>query len=284
MESVVILTTVAAVMAITIGCVSQISKGCYLNRIKDKTVGDGQFGTARFAYKSEVAKKFKHIKFDVKKWRQGLNLPKEQGIVLGCDGDKPNAKAIVDTDDVHTLMIGAAGVGKTAYFLYPNLEYACASGMSFISSDTKGDLARNYGTIARDYYGYDVSVIDLRNPTKSDGNNMLYLVNKYMDIYLDEPNNLAAKAKAEKYAKIIAKTIVGGDSQNHGQNAFFYDSAEGLLTATILLVAECFSPKNPNYDGQEKRHIVSIFKIIQELLAPAEGIYYRKKTRPNTSW
>ena len=32
MESVVILTTVAAVMAITIGCVSHISKGCYLNK------------------------------------------------------------------------------------------------------------------------------------------------------------------------------------------------------------------------------------------------------------
>ena len=26
-------------------------------------------------------------------------------------------------------MIGASGVGKTAFFLYPNLEYACASGI-----------------------------------------------------------------------------------------------------------------------------------------------------------
>lgn len=57
--------------------------------------------------------------------------------------------AIVDDGDVHTLMIGAAGVGKTAYFLYPNIELACASGMSFISTDTKGDVARNYGTIAK---------------------------------------------------------------------------------------------------------------------------------------
>ena len=53
-------------------------------------------------------------------------------------------------------MIGASGVGKTAFFLYPNLEYACASGMSFFASDTKGDLARNYGAIARDCYGYQV--------------------------------------------------------------------------------------------------------------------------------
>lgn len=68
-------------------------------------------------------------------------------------------------------MIGAAGVGKTAYWLYPNLEYACAAGMSFVTSDTKGDLYRNYGNIAKNYYGYDIAVIDLRNPTRSDGNN-----------------------------------------------------------------------------------------------------------------
>ena len=73
-------------------------------------------------------------------------------------------------------MIGASGVGKTAFFLYPNLEYACASGMSFFASDTKGDLARNYGAIARDCYGYQVAVVDLRNPTRSDGYNLLTLI------------------------------------------------------------------------------------------------------------
>ena len=170
--------------------------------------------------------------------------------------------AIVDDGDVHTLMIGAAGVGKTAYFLYPNIELACASGMSFISTDTKGDVARNYGTIAKKYYGYNVSVLDLRNPTRSDENNILHLVNKYMDIYLSDKNYLSAKAKAEKYAKITAKTIInigGGDSSNYGQNAFFYDAAEGLLASVILLLAE-FGDKN-------ERHIVSVFKLIQDLLA-----------------
>ena len=86
----------------------------------------------------------------------------------------------MDSDDVHVLMIGASGVGKTAYFLYPNLEYACASGMSFLALDTKGDLARNYGAIARDIYGYRISVVDLREPTRSDGNNLLTLINRYI--------------------------------------------------------------------------------------------------------
>ena len=136
--------------------------------------------------------------------------------------------------------------------------------MSFLTTDTKGDLYRNYAGIAKKYYGYHIAVIDLRNPTRSDGDNMLHLVNKYMDAYLADHNNLSAKAKAEKYAKITAKTIIsaGGESASYGQNAFFYDAAEGVLTAAILLIAE-FCPN-------EKRHIISVFKLIQDLLAPSK--------------
>ena len=70
--------------------------------------------------------------------------------------EQRNIRALVDSDDVHCLMIGASGVGKTAFFLYPNLEYACACGMSYLALDTKGDLARNYGCIASKYYGYRI--------------------------------------------------------------------------------------------------------------------------------
>ena len=231
-----------------------------INGIKSKTVGDGQYGTARWATKPEIRQTFSFLPFEPQKWRKGENLPTIQGTVIGCRG-KTNTTALVDTGDVHTLMIGAAGVGKTAFFLYPNIEFCCASGMSFVNSDTKGDVARNYGEIAQKYYGYNVSVLDLRNPTRSDENNILHLVNKYMDIYLADKSNLSAKAKAEKYAKITAKTIInigGGDSSSYGQNAYFYDSAEGVLSSIILLLAE-FGEKN-------ERHIVSVFKLIQELI------------------
>ena len=260
------LIVVFIAMVVVFGAITVASRIYNLNNIKSKTVGDGQHGTARWARKDEIKQIYLHIPYEPKKWRKGQNLPQtnQQGIVVGCNYASSGATAMVDTGDVHALMIGAAGVGKTAYFLYPNLEYACASGMSFITSDTKGDLFRHYGKIAKEYYGYNVAVIDLRNPTKSDGNNLLHLVNKYMDLWKAEPNNLAYKAKAEKYAKIISKTIItsGMESTSFGQNAFFYDAAEGLLTSSILLVAEFCPP--------ETRHIVSVFKIIQDLLAPSK--------------
>ena len=62
--------------------------------------------------------------------------------------------------------------------------------------------------------------------------------------------------------KITAKTIIiigGRTVPRIGQNAFFYDAAEGLLASVILLLAE-FGDKN-------ERHIVSVFKLIQDLLA-----------------
>ena len=164
------------------------------------------------------------------------------------------------------LMIGASGVGKTAYFLYPNLEYACASGMSFLALDTKGDLARNCGAIARDIYGYRISVVDLREPTRSDGNNLLTLINRYMDDHRENPTEITAKAKAEKYAKILAKTIISpeGEGSDHGQNAYFYDAAEGLLASVVLLLSEFLPPEET--DGYETRYIASVFKLVQELL------------------
>ena len=287
MPNIAALITVAAIMFAVLGAITLIAHIYNLNNIKSKTVGDGQHGTARWANKAEIRKTYRHIPFTPRKWRKQAKQnqtptmtaiaprkllrkktePTEealpQGIVVGCKGGKHSTTAIIDTGDVHVLMIGAAGVGKTAFWLYPCIEYACAAGMSFLSTDTKGDVMRNYGNIAKDY-GYKVSVIDLRNPTRSNGNNILYLVNKYTDLYAKHPDQIVYKAKAEKYAKIISKTIIlsGMDAASFGQNAYFYDAAEGLLTATILLVAEFCAP--------EKRHIVSVFKVIQELLAPSK--------------
>lgn len=256
---IIAMSVIFTLLAVLVYCSNNYS----LNGIKKKTVGQGQYGTARFSTKAEIKKTYTKIPFDVENWRKGKNLPKVQGTVVGCRTEGKRTYALIDEGDVHTLMVGAAGVGKTAFFLYPNIELSLASGMSFLNTDCKGDVVRNYGTIAKKYYGYNVSVIDLRNPTRSDENNMLHLVNKYMDIYKSDKTNLQAKAKAEKYAKITAKTIInigGGDYSSMGQNAFFYDASEGLLASLILLIAE-FGEKN-------ERHIVSVFKMIQDLLTP----------------
>lgn len=268
--------------------ISTVGNYYSLNRIKNKTVGQGQYGTARWANKKEIKRTYKHINFQPNKWRKNpKSRPTQQGIVVGCKNrtigrlinlankvfysfrkfrnlfrKKKNKKvialkepvstttAMVDTGDVHALMIGATGVGKTAYWLYPCIEYACATGMSFLCSNTKGDIVRNYGTIAEKYYGYKISVIDLRNPTRSHGNNLLHLVNKYMDLYKAEPEQLVYKARAEKYAKIISKTIIQSFAQlekNYGK-----DGADVIIDNTQLTIFGGFAPNSTSAEVLSK--------------------------------
>ena len=257
-----ILLTAAVIVAV-FAILPFLARQGSLDSFKSRPVGDGQHGTARWATSKEIHDAYLPVPFLPQQWRQNRHLPEKQGLVVGSQVRGKKTTALVDPSDVHCLMIGASGVGKTAHYLYPNLEYACASGVSFLVTDTKGDVYRNYGTIAKECYGYQVSVIDLRNPTRSDGANMLHLVSKYAKLVQENPNDLRSRAKMEKYAKICAKTIIQmGGEQNYGQNAYFYDAAEGLLTSLILLVTEFFPEK--------KQHIVSVFGLLQDLLAPSK--------------
>ena len=115
-NSVGILSLVALVMLVVLGGISLLAHIYNLNNIKSKTVGDGQHGTARWARKDEIKRTYLHVQYTPELWREGKNLPdaEKQGIVVGCVSGKLGTTAVVDTGDVHALMIGAAGVGKTA--------------------------------------------------------------------------------------------------------------------------------------------------------------------------
>ena len=142
-ESVMPLIAVGVVAVLFILLVSLLSNNDSLNGIKSKTVGDGQHGTARWATDQEIRKAYVTVPFDVAAWRAGKKRPTVQGLVLGSVQRGKRLEALVDRDDVHCLMIGASGVGKTAFFLYPNIEFACACGMSFLILDTKGKSHQN---------------------------------------------------------------------------------------------------------------------------------------------
>ena len=134
---VITLIVVGAIMFLVIGGLAFLSHYYTLDGIKSKTVGDGQHGTARWATKQEIRQTYAHVPFEPELWRKGEHLPEKQGLVLGCEGPKDHVTALVDTDDIHAMVTAASGAGKTAFFLYPNIEYALASGMSFLCTDTK---------------------------------------------------------------------------------------------------------------------------------------------------
>ena len=132
MPNITALIIVAAAMFAVLGGVTLLAHIYNLNNIKSKTVGDGQHGTARWANKAGIRKTYRHIPFTPKKWRRQAKQnqtptmtataprkllrkkaePTEealpQGIVVGCKGGKHSTTAMIDTGDIHVLMIGAA--------------------------------------------------------------------------------------------------------------------------------------------------------------------------------
>ena len=68
--------------------VSFLSKNYSLNNFKNKTVGDGQHGTARWATPKEIHTTYHVVPFRPRRWRKGEDLPAVQGIILGSMGGR----------------------------------------------------------------------------------------------------------------------------------------------------------------------------------------------------
>lgn len=253
----IVLLVLLGLGILTLAVFSEWNKRYSLNSIKRKTVGDGQYGTARMATKAEIAANTIRVPYKPASWRQGVSRPTAAGIVVHLEQQGKQLIATVDPNDSHTLIVAGTGGGKTTTFMIPNIEYALACGLSFICTDSKGDLLRLYGKTC-EQYGHTCVNINFRSPTTSDSYNYLMLVNKYIDLW-KSGGSKAYKSRAERYAKSLARSIVRTKGfDGGGQNAYFYDSAEGVITAVILLVAQYCEP--------EGRHIVSVFKLLLELL------------------
>ncbi|RPF47702.1 type IV secretion system protein VirD4 [Hydrogenoanaerobacterium saccharovorans] len=228
-----------------------------LKNIKAKEAGDGQYGKARWATEKEI-REYNAV--------LPMGKEKESGFVLGRT-DK--GEWIVDTSDMSALLIGPPGCGKTTRNILPTIMYNAivnkktnGKGASMIVTDLKGDAIRLCGTFL-EKHGYNIVYLNLREPFKSYNFNLLNNVNKNMHAYrnaTNERDKLIAYGKAERYAKILAQSIVYNiDTQNTSDaSAYFNETAQGLITGIILLVSEYAV-------NEDEKHILSVFNLIIDL-------------------
>ena len=109
-HQIVLFVCIGLGMFAVIGGLALLSNYYTLNGIKSRTVGDGQHGTARFATEKEIRETYAHIPYQPEKWRKGESLPAEQGLVVGYKKKGGAVTALVDSGDIHCLMIGASGI------------------------------------------------------------------------------------------------------------------------------------------------------------------------------
>ena len=113
------------------------------------------------------------------------------------------------------------------------------------------------------------------------------LINRYMDDHREDPTEITAKAKAEKYAKILAKTIISpeGEGSDHGQNAYFYDAAEGLLASVVFLDwgIRFEKPLEIPDRGSHPVHYAGKAELEQAILSECPLVYSEELLPPKTT-
>lgn len=140
--------------------------------------------------------------------------------------------------NLHSLVIGGSGSGKTRYYVMPNLMQ-CNS--SYVVLDPKGDIVRNLGHLL-EKEGYVIKVFDLINMDKSHGYNPF----KYLQ---DEKDVL----------KLINNLIKNTTPKNSSTSDPFWDKAETTLLQAIML-----------YLYEEAPIEEQNFSMVIEMIAAAE--------------
>lgn len=116
---------------------------------------------ARFQSEKEIAKNFAILDWNELKDREIVGTPimaKEENGHLRIAFSKPS----------HTLVLGTTGSGKTATFVNPSIQILSElkNHPSMLISDPKGELYQKNAKALKEK-GYEVKVLDLRNPYNS---------------------------------------------------------------------------------------------------------------------
>lgn len=218
-----------------------------LDDIDSKKVGDGQYGNAEWMDIDEVKNTFSI---------QKTFYDKKPGWYVGTTKD---GKILIEEDDRNIMVECPPGGGKTLTVIMPNFIKSMIMGETIIGTDSKSatfDEVKHYTVL----FGYTGLHFDFRNPFKSHRFNLLASVSKYIDMSIltdDNQEKIIYKAKAQRYAKIISSSIIASDGiEKGGNNKYFYDVAEGIITSVILLICE--------YCDEKDRHIVNVLRIVAE--------------------
>ncbi len=134
--------------------------------------------------------------------------------------DKENA--YIDNSNLHTLVIGATGSGKTAGIINPTMKHLIKAKESIIITDPKGEIYEdNYSLLKQ--AGYQIIVLNFREPQKGSCWNPYNLPYKY--------HQSGDYDKANELLNDLATNII---VDGQGQDPFWQNSAADYLTGLGL--------------------------------------------------
>lgn len=180
-------------------------------------VGSGQHGNARFSTDQEKDNIFDCFLFT------GKETPKSGGLVVGMEKRGDNETIRYVGDDLHSIILGTTGSGKSRRVILQSIWMQIMSGKSIVVSDVKGEIYYYTSEYAKSK-GYDVITLDLRSPQKGHHYNFLQPV---LD-YLEEGNTTDAISATWDIVSVLVGEPKGEPLWNNGESA--------TIAAGILLI------------------------------------------------
>ena len=160
--------------------------------------------------------------------------------------------AYVDDRDTHTLVLGSTGSKKTRLFAMPMMHIIAKSGESVICTDPKGELyERTSGLFARE--GYQVLVINLRDPARSNGWNPLITAQEH---YRNGDRDRAISLVNDLSAMLFPP-------RERGVDPFWQQTASSVFAGLCAMMVE-----NPRAFPQEFCNFNTLRRLSEDLTSP----------------
>lgn len=212
-----------------------------------ESYGQGQYGTSRFATNKEFDNTYLKLKLDknINCMKQRLNYG---GIVVKYKNNIKTEEISIVADNKHTLCLGNTGAGKTRRIL---IESLCTLGLaqeSIILSDPKGELYQMTSNFFKNL-GYEVNVIDFKNPEKSNKYNFLQPI-----INAINENNMK---KAEDYTWDLVENIV--QKSNANTDPLWENGEKSIIAGSIMTVLL------ENKEHKEYQNLTNVYAFISNM-------------------
>ena len=159
------------------------------------------------------------------------------GLIINSNFTKKNEFYFHAANELHSLVVGTTGTGKTKFLLIPSILMMAKSHNkpSLVIIDVKGEiLSKTYHTVTSN--NYDTHIIDLRHVERSEHYNPLDNIINHYDNYLNDkkpsnPSKFLYESEINKLANLIIPLEKGDDS-------FWYEAAQNIFKGIIYGLLE----------------------------------------------
>ncbi len=180
---------------------------------------------------------------------KNLSAAEKSGIPLY----RENGKIYMDSETIHSLIIGTTRSGKGQTFVMPMIRFICNSQSkhSMVINDPKGEMLENCYDMLTDN-GYDIVVINLRDTQWSNLWNPLQII---IDEYKDRRDGKDGRTDLSRCMK-LCQSLADVFTHNDKSDPIWPDSAKSLFVAMLLYLLE---------QGYDNGHLenISLYSLYQ---------------------